>query len=325
MFKTPLRALLLTLALLALAACSRHAEEVTPGGGTPQAAVADGYKLLRDNDIDGLYRHALPPADYAAMRARWSRDRNLSQFSPADRAQFARMMTLLSAPGAQQLLWVEMKPRLLRARQRYQARLPAMLGMLRTMADTGVQRSTQLTAAEKAQALTALGVLSAWAEKTDWLSPDKVYQALGVLTATAQKMSFRTLNEALSMPYPEAMKDVGHLWSGVKQVLDVYGLSIDTILDTAQIKVLSDDGNVAVVRTTFDVLGTPVTRDSTLIRQDGRWYDRDTLLHWRAVLAEPAAAASVAKPASTAAPASAASVHRVATPAVAASAHARKP
>jgi len=148
---------------------------------------------------------------------------------------------------------------------------------------------------------------------------------VGVLTATAQKMSFRTLNEALSMPYPEAMKDVGHLWSGVKQALDVYGLSIDTILDTAQIKVLSDDGNVAVVRTTFDVLGTPVTRDSTLIRQDGRWYDRDTLLHWRAVLAEPAVAASVAKPASTAAPASAASVHRVATPAVAASAHARKP
>jgi len=66
MLKTPLRALLLTLALLALAACSRHAEEVTPGGDTPQAAVADGYKLLRDNDIDGLYRHALPPADYAA-------------------------------------------------------------------------------------------------------------------------------------------------------------------------------------------------------------------------------------------------------------------
>ncbi|EQD26938.1 hypothetical protein B2A_15447 [mine drainage metagenome] len=259
------------------------------------------------------------------MRARWGLHRNLNQFSPADRAQFARMMTLLSAPGAQQLLWVEMKPRLLRARQQYQARLPTMLGMLRTMADTGVQRSTRLTAAEKVQALTALGVLSAWAEKTDWLNPDKVYQALGVLTATAQKMSFRTLNEALSMPYPEAMKDVGHLWSGVKQALDVYGLSIDTILDTAQIKVLSDDGNVAVVRTTFDVLGTPVTRDSTLIRQDGRWYDRDTLLHWRAVLAEPAVAASVAKPASAAAPASAASVHRVATPAVATSAHARKP
>ena len=248
--KYPLRALLLILALLALTACSRHAEETQSGGATPQAAVADGYKLLRDNDIDGLYRHALPPADYAAMRARWGQGRDLSQFSPADRAQFAKMMTLLSAPGAQQLLWVEIKPKLLQARQHYQARLPAMLGMLRTMADTGVQRSTQLTAAEKVQALTALGVLSNWAEKTDWLNPDKVYRVLGVLTSTAQKMSFHTLNEALSMPYPEAMRDVGHVWSGVKQALDVYGLSIDTILDSAQIKVLSDDGNVAVVRTT---------------------------------------------------------------------------
>ncbi len=323
MSKYPSRVLLLLLALLALAACSRHAEETQPGGSTPQAAVADGYKLLRDNDIDGLYRHALPPADYAAMRARWGQGRDLSQFSPADRAQFAKMMTLLSAPGAQQLLWVEIKPKLLQARKNYQARLPAMLGMLRTMADTGVQRSTTLTGAEKVQALTALGVLSAWAEKTDWLNPDKVYQVLGVLTSTAQKMSFHTLNEALSMPYPEAMRDVGHLWSGVKQALDVYGLSVDTILDTAQIKVLSDDGNVAVVRTTFDVLGTPVTRDNTLIKQDGRWYDRDTLLHWRAVLAKPAASASVARPASAVAPASAASTRRVAAPAVAASA--RKP
>jgi hypothetical protein len=323
MSKYPSRVLLLLLALLALAACSRHAEETQPGGSTPQAAVADGYKLLRDNDIDGLYRHALPPADYAAMRARWGQGRDLSQFSPSDRAQFAKMMTLLSAPGAQQLLWVEIKPKLLQARKNYQARLPAMLGMLRTMADTGVQRSTTLTGAEKVQALTALGVLSAWAEKTDWLNPDKVYQVLGVLTSTAQKMSFHTLNEALSMPYPEAMRDVGHLWSGVKQALDVYGLSVDTILDTAQIKVLSDDGNVAVVRTTFDVLGTPVTRDNTLIKQDGRWYDRDTLLHWRAVLAKPAASASVARPASAVAPASAASTRRVAAPAVAASA--RKP
>ena len=323
MSKYPSRVLLLLLALLTLAACSRHAEETQPGGSTPQAAVADGYKLLRDNDIDGLYRHALPPADYAAMRARWGQGRNLSQFSPADRAQFAKMMTLLSAPGAQQLLWVEIKPKLLQARKNYQARLPAMLGMLRTMADTGVQRSTVLTGAEKVQALTALGVLSNWAGKTDWLNPDKVYQVLGVLTSTAQKMSFHTLNEALSMPYPEAMRDVGHLWSGVKQALDVYGLSVDTILDTAQIKVLSDDGNVAVVRTTFDVLGTPVTRDNTLIKQDGRWYDRDTLLHWRAVLAKPAASASVARPASAVAPASAASTRRVAAPAVAASA--RKP
>ena len=292
MSKTLPRTLLLALAVALLASCSRHKAEVAPGGASPQAAVADGYRLLRDNDLDGLYRHALPPADYAAMRARWGQGRNLDAYTPAQRAQFDKMMTVLSAPGAQQLLWIEMKPKLAAARQQYRQQLPAMVGMLRTMADTGVTRSARLSPDEKVQALKAIAVLSAWAQKTDWLDPDKVYRVLGVVTATAQKMSFRTLDQALSMPYGESMRNIGQAWAGLKQALTVYGFSVDAVLDSARIRVLSDDGSVAVVRTTFDVLGTPVTRDNTLIKQDGRWYDRATLLHWQQVLAPPARAGS---------------------------------
>ena len=149
MSKTLPRTLLLALAVALLASCSRHKAEVAPGGASPQAAVADGYRLLRDNDLDGLYRHALPPADYAAMRARWGQGRNLDAYTPAQRAQFDKMMAVLSAPGAQQLLWMEMKPKLAAARKQYRQQLPAMVGMLRTMADTGVERSARLSPDEK--------------------------------------------------------------------------------------------------------------------------------------------------------------------------------
>ena len=301
MSKTLPRTLLLALAVALLAGCSRHKAEVAPGGASPQAAIADDYRLLRDNDLDGLYRHALPPADYAAMRARWGQGRNLDAYTPAQRAQFDKMMAVLSAPGAQQLLWIEMKPKLAAARQQYRQQLPAMVGMLRTMADTGVTRSARLSPDEKVQALKAIAVLSAWAQKTDWLDPDKVYQVLGVVTATAQKMSFRTLDQALSMPYGESMRNIGQAWAGLKQALTVYGFSVDAVLDSARIQVLSDDGSVAVVRTTFDVLGTPVTRDNTLIKQDGRWYDRTTLLHWQQVLAAAPARAGSAHGAAPAA------------------------
>ncbi len=288
---TPGLLLLAALALLS-AACSRHREQAQPGGATPQAAVADGYALLRRNDIDGLYRHALPPADYAAMRARWGLRTNASEFTPAERAQFARVMAMLTAPGAQQLLWLQLKPRLQRVRARERAQIPIMVGMLRTMAETGVRQSTRLAPDEKVQALKALAALGGWAARTDWLDPARVEKVLGVLVGTAQAMPFRTLDQALALPYVPAMQALGRLWSGFKQALAVYGLSIDVILDTARIEVLSDDGNVAVVRTTFDVLGTPIVRENTLIRQDGRWYDRATLLHWRQVLARPAAPAT---------------------------------
>lgn len=312
----PILLLAMLLALLALAACSHRAEETQPGGATPESAMADSYKLLRDNDIDGLYRHALPPAEYAAMRARWGKDRDLSKFAPDERAQFDRMMAVLTAPGADTLLWAELKPKLAAARSQYQARLPTMIGMLQTMADTAVQRSTDLSVEEKTQAGKALDAIGTWAGKTDWLDPDKVHQVLGVVTATASKMDFRTLEQAMTLPYGKSMQDIGYAWSGIKQALAVYGLSVDGILDSAKIKVLSNDGNVAVVQTTFDVLGTPVTRENTLINQGGRWYDRSTLLHWQQILAPPASAAAPATatvppaaPVASQSPAAATSAH----------------
>lgn len=290
------RVLLFSLTLLLVAACSRHRDEVTPGGATPQAAVADGYRLLRKNDIDGLYRHALPPADYAAMRAQWGEGRDLDAYTPAQRAQFDQMMAALTAPGAQQVLWLKVKPKLATLQQQYRQQMPALVGMLRTMADTGIERSPHLSAGEKVQALKTIAVLGAWAERTNWFEPNRVYELLGLMTGTAQKMSFRTLNQALSMPYSESVRNIDAAWAGFKQALAIYGFSIDAVLQSAHIQVLSNDGSVAVVRTTFDVLGTSVIRDNTLIRQHGRWYDRATLLHWQRVLATPAGASSAMKP-----------------------------
>lgn len=292
------------LVLLALPGCSRRAPTEASGSTTPQQAVAEGYRLLRRNDIDALYRHALTPGLYARMRAQWQPPATAASFSPAEHAQFDKLMAVLAAPGADVLLWAEIKPRLPALQARYQPQLPAMIGMLRTMADTAIRRSPTLTPLEQVQAIAALGAVADWAQRAPWFDADHVKRVLGILTATAQKMPFRTLDEALSLPYGESMQVTGALWSAFKQILAVYGLSVDTILDSAQIKLLSDDGNVAVVQSRFDVLGQTIGRDTTLIKQDGRWYDRSTLLHWRQVLTPPPA------------PAPAASVHGTRAPAV---------
>ena len=318
--KALLRLIALALLPVLLLACSHGSGPVEPGGASPGAAVLESVRLLRDGNFDGLWRHALPPADYAAYRASWGKSRDRSRITAENRQQFAATMANLAAPDAQEQLWEKLQPQLAVFEHKYKSQMPTLVGMLETMAGSVIDRSTTLSSAERQQAHSALLAVGSWAQVVDWGNPAKARAALGILTDTARRLNLHTLDQVDALDYVQANADYGLLWDGFKRMLAVYGLSLDDVLDSAQAQVLSNDGHVAVVRLSFDLLGKPISSESTLIRQDGRWYDRDTLLDWRkraaALAAKPAVAASaVATPAiaATRAPASPAVSTRSAT------------
>lgn len=297
--KALLRLLALALLPVLLLACSPHGSgPVESGGASPDAAVLESVRLLRDGNFDGLWQHALPPADYAAYRASWSTNRDRPRITPENRQQFAATMATLTAPDAQEQLWKKLQPQLALYERKYKNQMPTLIGMLETMAGTAIDRSTTLSDAERQQARSALPAIGSWAQGVDWGDPAKARAALGILTDTARRLNLHTLDQVDALDYAQANADYGLLWSALKRLLAVYGLSLDDVLNSAQTKVLSDDGHVAVVRLSFDLLGKPISSESTMIRQDGRWYDRDTLLAWRkraaALATQPAAAASAA-------------------------------
>ena len=300
---------LLALALLPalLLACSHGSGPVESGGASPGAAVLESVRLLRDGNFDGLWRHALPPADYAAYRASWGANRDRSPITPENRQQFAATMTMLTAPDAQQQLWRRLQPQLALYERKYKSQMPTLIGMLETIVGTAIDRSTTLSDAERQQAHGALLAVGSWAQGVDWGDPTKAKTALGILSDTARRLNLHTLDQVDALDYAQANADYGLLWGGLKRLLAVYGLSLNDVLDSAEVKVLSNDGHVAVVRLSFDLLGKPISSNSTLILQDGRWYDRDTLLDWRqraaALAARPAAAGATTAPPAIAAPA----------------------
>lgn len=297
--KALLRLLALALLPVLLLACSHGSGPVESGGASPGAAVLESVRLLRDGNFDGLWQHALPPADYAAYRASWSTKRDRSRITPENRRQFAAAMATLTAPDAQEQLWEKLQPQLALYERKYKNQMPTLIGMLETMAGTAIDRSTTLSNAERQQARSALLAVGSWAQGVDWGDPAKARAALGILTDTARRLNLHTLDQVDALDYAQANADYGLLWNGFKRLLAVYGLSLDDVLDSAQTKVLSNDGHVAVVRLSFDLLGKPISSESTMIRQDGRWYDRDTLLDWRkraAALAARAAAAGTTTP-----------------------------
>ena len=297
--KALLRLLALALLPVLLLACSHGSGPVESGGASPGAAVLESVRLLRDGNFDGLWQHALPPADYAAYRASWSTKRDRSRITPENRRQFAAAMATLTAPDAQEQLWEKLQPQLALYERKYKNQMPTLIGMLETMAGTAIDRSTTLSNAERQQARSALLAVGSWAQGVDWGDPAKARAALGILTDTARRLNLHTLDQVDALDYAQTNADYGLLWNGFKRMLAVYGLSLDDVLDSAQTKVLSNDGHVAVVRLSFDLLGKPISSESTMIRQDGRWYDRDTLLDWRkraAALAARAAAAGTTTP-----------------------------
>ena len=71
-------------------------------------------------------------------------------------------------------------------------------------------------------------------------------------------------------------------YAGLKQMLAIYGLSVDQTLDSIRLTPVSRSNGRAVVRIDYSLLGKPLSTESTLVEQGGRWYSEDLLDQVRA-------------------------------------------
>ncbi len=297
-FRTLRHTLLPLVAVLALAACHPKDESAQVGGSTPEAAVQGSLILLKAGNLGSLWKHALPPADYATLRTDWSK-RNAGQapIGAADRARFDATLQKLTAPDAETRLYAELQPKLSQMEQQYEDQLPVLISLGDAFLKNGVARNKTLTSEQKTQLTDALGVLTPWAQKAPWFDQVHAKQAVGVLVATARKLDLKSPEQLRAMDFDAAMGKLGTGYAGMKQVLAIYGLSLDEALDSARLSTVSNQDGRAVVKIDYTLLGKPLTTETTLVQQDGRWYSAaliDNVRETHARLAPPAAAASVA-------------------------------
>jgi hypothetical protein len=313
-FQTLGRSLLL-LALLALAACHNKEEAAAvPGGASPEAAVQESVTLIKAGDFNGFWKHALPPADYANLRTDWTRPRpDQRPITDQDRARFAQAVKQLTAPNAETTLYDQLKPKLTQMEQQYHDQLPVMIGIGQAILTTGIAQNKTMTENQKQQMRDALNVLLPWAQQTPWFDQDKAKQAVGVVVTTARQLDLKSPDQLQSMDFDTAMKKYATAYQGIKQLLTIYGLSIDDTLDSVKVSTIGIDHGHAHVKIDYTLLGKPLSSDSQLVLVDGRWYSQDLLDSERAqheqLMHPPAPASSSAAPASsgsTPAPASSA-------------------
>jgi len=305
------RSLLLVPVLLALlvsvAACDKKKAETpgTPGGGSPEDATRASLELIRDGKFDMFWRHALPPADFANLRADWPR-RNEAEapMDPADRAKFEAGVKRLTEPDAEKKLFADLRPTLLRFDRDYKDQMPLIAGVGQSMALTAIDQAKDLTVPQKRQLREAVNIVAPWTQTVAWGDQGHAREAIGILVDTARKAGLSTPDALHTMNFEQSMATWSTGWLGFKRLLAVYGLSVDKSFDSVSIDTLENNGGSAHVKITYTLLDKPIQTDATLVLLDGRWYDSDLLQRVRddhARLAQPAPATSAPAPAATAA------------------------
>jgi hypothetical protein len=291
-------ALLPLFAALLLSACHGKDEASQPGGSTPQAALQGTIDLLKANDLNGLWKHALPPADYANLRADWSRHaQDAEPITADDRAKFAQTMQQFTAPDAENKLYGELQPKLTAMEQQYKDQLPVLISVGEALAKNAVAQNKSLTDAQKTQTSSVLDVLVPWAQQAPWFDQAKAKQAIGVAVTTVRKLDLKSPDQLRAMDFDTAMAKYATGLGGVKQLLATYGLSLDDTLNSVRLTPVSNNNGRAVVKIDYTLLGKPLSAESTLVQQDGRWYSEDMLSNVRKShqqLSEPPQAAGSA-------------------------------
>ncbi len=293
MFTKLLRASLSAAFLLGLAACGRDSgTDATHAADAPDQAVLTSARLAAEGNVAALLEHMLPPAEFNRIKAEWNDRTGDPEPDAEDRARFAEMMAKLTAPDAVEAIHAEIAPDLEQFDRQYKQQMPAMVAMGQGYAQSMVQQSEQLSAAEKEQATAIVKTLAGWVQSTAFTDPAKVREVLGIVTATARAVELKTLDEARALTFDQAAPKLAIVFDGIKKTLDVYGLSINEVLKSVRAEVLADDGTQAKVKVSYTLLGTALSGETEMTRVDGRWYAKDTIEKLR----EHAASAPLAAP-----------------------------
>lgn len=280
---------------LGLVACGGgSSSDPAEATATPDAAVKASSNALRQNDIGQFVKLVLPEARYNEVKAKYeARERSVPDASEA--AEFAEMMTKLTAADAETALLAELEPHLAQFEAEMAPQMPMMIGMGRGMAVQGIQQNADMSEDQKRQATQLVDALGNWLSGVKLADRALAKQAIAKTVATARKLDLKTLDQVNALSFEQALDKAGIAFGGLKDVLGVYGFDVNAAFDSTQVEVLKSEGDAARVKVGYTLLGTAITSEQDMVRDGGRWYGKDTMKAISDALDRPAAAGGQAE------------------------------
>lgn len=284
---------LMLIAALGVVSCSKdeavapEAAKVAAASTSPDSAVEAQISALRAGQFSSAFMASIPPAMVKQMRTQWSA-KMAEPASEEDRANFAEMITELTADGAEDAIYAKIEPDLLKFQESAAMQMPMYVGMGRGILAAGVQQREDLSAEQKTQAMASIDAFAKWAESAQFADPALAKQAIGQVCKAARNLNLRSIDDVRALSFDEAVKRGDVLFVAVKDILGTYGFKIDDVLATAKTEVVSQTGDSAKVKVSYTMFETPLSFESEMVELDGRWYGKDALESLKKDLATPA-------------------------------------
>lgn len=266
---------LLAALMLMLAGCQRAPEEPpAPGGDSPTAAVHQLIADLRHDDLAAFWTHGLAPVDHAALVTRWQQAQATQTLTDAARQAYRNFLDALTRPGAKASLARRLQIEATRLDDRYGDQIPVLVAIGGAVfARTVITKvAPQATAAQQQAMRDALAPMLQWAPHAPWLDRTRATEAASVAVDTARALHLDNLDQIHALDFRDAIAKASRLWVGAKRALALYGLSLDAVLDSAQVTLVLQQADTAHVRIDYRLDHQPQRVVVTMRAVDGRWY-----------------------------------------------------
>jgi hypothetical protein len=278
--------------LLVLAPGCRRAA-VAPGD--PVAAVRGLAKALQDDDLVRYSQLSVPPALHKRMEERWH-ERLLAAAppTPAQQRDYARWMQRLTAPDAEKKLYARFDARMKKFEPEITSQWPLMQATGGMFLSGLIKANDKLGPDEKAHAQEIATALLAWLKPELIVDRERARRAIAIITRTARELELPTLADTRKLEMLPSLEKGGEVLRALKDIAKVYGLDADSSLASVQAKVVSANGDSAIMEVSYPLLDKTVRFEMEMLRRDKRWYPADAVRKAEAELA-PAQAAGTAK------------------------------
>ena len=267
---------------LFLAACSGEGSDVNQGAASavvgvnpginrvavvaaPDASLQVAIDALRERRLSAFLKAVMPPSQMDEMRAAWNEAKS-TEIDPKEDAQMIAFMSMATAEGAEDTLFMMFKPYL----KDVQDQVEGMAQMLPFMVGGALNEAG---APEEAQAM--LGDFSQKIIDIDFVSEEKARRAVGIFVTAARALKIKSGKDLQVLSFDEVMDRADIAYAGVVDILGVYGLSPDAMMKSIRVETVSTSGDIAEMKLTFSLFGKE--QESVpfqMERIDGRWFPK---------------------------------------------------
>lgn len=278
-----MKAKILSLALLA-AGLAGAAPDLLAASATPAAAIAvpdpaqqmqEWARLFRQGDLRALAQAMTPAGKWEEARLMYELKR-LDEVSDQDRAEFAEQIEKITAPDAVERIMAELEPQLVEARAQWPNAMMMGIGAANFAL---ASPETKISDEQRLMLQTALPGVQQWVSSTDFLSADRLREALELLTDAARATGIDELDDLNSLSLEEALDRASPVLTAAKKAARLYGVDLDAMADSLQVEVIAMEGDTAQLRSTVQVFGAPLWHEYEVRLVEGRWYPKGSIHH----------------------------------------------